>query len=385
MLRYLTAGESHGPALTAVLEGMPAGLNLSDEYINQQLSRRQMGYGRGGRMSIEKDQVQILSGVRSGVTLGSPITLLISNRDWENWEPYMNTDCADMESRRVHVPRPGHGDLAGTIKYGHKDIRNVLERASARETAARVAICTAARRLLDHFGIEIESHVIQIGSVKAAPSSYEQRQKNAAASPLFCADPEAEREMIRAIDKARQEGDSLGGIFEIIVHHVPIGLGSHVQWDRKLDGRIAGALMSIQAIKGVEVGLGFQAAGVPGSIVHDEIFFNGNQICRQTNRAGGIEAGISNGEDIIVRAAMKPIATLYTPLKSVDLDQYDAALASVERSDICAVPAAAVVGEAVVAFELAKAFLEKFGGDSLDEIEERFELYRKQVYGFAKD
>lgn len=379
MLRYLTAGESHGPALTAIIEGMPAGLEITAEYINKQLARRQMGYGRGGRMRIEQDQVRFLSGVRNGRTLGSPITLMISNRDWENWEAYMQIENAEIESRRVHVPRPGHGDLAGSIKYAHSDMRNVLERASARETAARVAACSVARRLIEHFGIEIESHVVQIGSVQAAESSYEERQQQVASSPLFCADPVAEEAMMKAIDQAKEDGDSLGGVFEIIIHHVPAGLGSHVHWDRRLDSRLAGALMSIQAIKGVEVGLGFQAAATPGSRVHDEIHYDGKRLYRPTNRAGGIEAGISNGENIVLRAAMKPIATLYRPLASVDLDNMQSARATVERSDICAVPAAAVVGEAVAAFEIASAFLEKFGGDSIQELDERLAIYRKQV------
>ncbi|HHW61253.1 MAG TPA: chorismate synthase [Syntrophomonadaceae bacterium] len=379
MLRYLTAGESHGPALTAIVEGMPAGLEITTEYINKQLARRQMGYGRGGRMRIEEDQVTFFSGVRNSKTLGSPITLMISNRDWENWKAYMHAETAAVESRRVHVPRPGHGDLAGSIKYGHSDMRNVLERASARETAARVAACSVARRLIEHFGMVVESHVVQIGSIQAAESSYEERQQHVPSSPLFCADPTAEEAMMKAIDQAKENGDSLGGVFEIIIHHVPAGLGSHVHWDRRLDSRLAGALMSIQAIKGVEVGLGFQAAATPGSRVHDEIHYDGKRLYRPTNRAGGIEAGISNGENIVLRAAMKPIATLYRPLPSVDLDTMQSARATVERSDICAVPAAAVVGEAVVAFEIARAFLEKFGGDNLQELDERLKIYRRQV------
>jgi chorismate synthase len=372
MLRYLTAGESHGPALTAVIEGMPAGLELSSEYINRQLARRQQGYGRGGRMKIETDQAEILSGVRGGKTLGSPISLQIKNRDWENWSQIMASGEADLASRRVTVPRPGHGDLAGHIKYGHEDLRNILERASARETAARVAACTVGRKLIEHFGMEIYSHVVQIGSVQAKPANLPEIIARVPQSEMMCADPEAEALMKQEIDQARERGDSLGGIFEIIVCHVPIGLGSHVHWDRKLDGRLAGALMSIQAIKGVEIGLGFAAATLPGSQVHDEIFAGEGGFKRGSNNAGGLEAGMTNGQNLVLRAAMKPIATLYQPLRSVSLESGQAAQAAVERSDICAVPAAAVVGEAVTAFELAAAFLEKFGGDSIPEIESRF-------------
>lgn len=372
MLRYLTAGESHGPALTAVIEGMPAGLELSSEYINRQLARRQQGYGRGGRMKIETDQAEILSGVRGGKTLGSPVTLQIKNRDWENWSQIMASGEADLASRRVTVPRPGHGDLAGHIKYGHEDLRNILERASARETAARVAACTVGRRLIEHFGMEIYSHVVQIGSVRAKPVNLPEIIARAPRSELMCADPEAEALMKQEIDQARERGDSLGGIFEIIVCNVPVGLGSHVHWDRKLDGQLAGALMSIQAIKGVEIGLGFAAATLPGSQVHDEIFAGEGGFKRGSNHAGGLEAGMTNGQNLVLRAAMKPIATLYQPLRSVSLESGQAAQAAVERSDICAVPAAAVVGEAVTAFELAAAFLEKFGGDSIPEIESRF-------------
>lgn len=371
MLRYLTAGESHGPALTAIVEGMPAGLELSAEYINGQLARRQQGYGRGGRMKIETDQVELLSGVRGGRTLASPITLQIRNKDWSNWSAIMAAGEADLASRRVIVPRPGHGDLAGHIKYGHEDLRNILERASARETAARVAACTVGRRLIEHFGMEIHSHVTQIGSVKAAACSLEEIKARAAHSTVFCADPQAEALMIKEIDQAKEKGDSLGGIFEIVISNVPVGLGSHVHWDRKLDGRIAGALMSVQAIKGVEIGLGFAAAGLPGSKVHDEIFAQDKAFKRGSNNAGGLEAGMTNGQNIVIRAAMKPIATLYNPLRSVNLESGEEAQAAIERSDICAVPAAAVVGEAVAAFELAAAFMEKFGGDSIAEMEQR--------------
>ncbi|MEA1960988.1 MAG: chorismate synthase [Bacillota bacterium] len=379
MLRYFTAGESHGPALTTIVEGMPAGLKLEPEYIDAQLARRQQGYGRGGRMKIEKDRVEILSGVRNGYTLGSPITFQIRNKDWENWKEYMGASNSDMETRRVSIPRPGHADLAGIGKYGHSDVRNILERASARETAARVAACTVARCLLEHYGIEIMGHVVQIGHVKVEVENLESIKNTLSGSELLCGDPAAEEAMKKEIDAAREKGDSLGGVFEIIARGVPVGLGSHVQWDRKLDGRIAGAFMSIQAIKGVEIGVGFQAASLPGSKVHDEIFYDENKYVRGSNNAGGIEGGISNGQDIVVRAAMKPIATLYNPLRSVHLGSGESAEAAIERSDICAVPAAAVVGEAVLAFELANAFLEKFGGDSIIEIDARVQKLKEAL------
>lgn len=371
MLRYLTAGESHGPALTAIVEGLPAGLPVDAGYINNQLARRQAGYGRGGRMQIEKDQVTILSGVRNGLTLGSPVTLQIENRDWFNWRPYMDADQADVNTRKITVPRPGHGDLAGSIKYGHQDLRNVLERASARETAARVAACTLGRRLIEYFGMRVVGHVIRIGSVTAQRCDLEEIPERVKNSELLCADPEAEEKMKEEIDRARKTGDTLGGVFEIIVTGVPVGLGSYVHWDRKLDGRLAGAVMSIQAIKGVEIGLGFESASRFGSEVHDEILKGEAGLIRGSNNAGGIEAGVSNGEPIVIRAAMKPIATLYNPIRSVDLSTGEEKPATVERSDICAVPAATVVAEAVVAFEIARAFLEKFGGDSISEIEAR--------------
>ncbi len=324
-------------------------------------------------MQIETDKVEIMAGVRGGKTLATPISLQIKNKDWSNWSAIMASGEADLESRRVLVPRPGHGDLAGHIKYGHQDLRNILERASARETAARVAACTVGRRLIENYGMEISSHVIQIGSIRAAACRLEDIKVRAPQSSLFCADLEAEALMKNEIDQAKENGDSLGGIFEIIVSNIPVGLGSHVHWDRKLDGRIAGALMSIQAIKGVEFGLGFAAAGLPGSSVHDEIFADDIGFKRGSNNAGGLEAGMTNGQNLVVRAAMKPIATLYKPLRSVHLESGLEAQAAIERSDICAVPAAAVVGEAVVAFELAMAFMEKFGGDSIAEIDRRFQ------------
>lgn len=377
MLRFLNAGESHGPALTAIVEGMPAGVPVTEEYINTQLARRQMGYGRGGRMKIERDQVEFTAGVRGGFTLGTPICLVIRNRDYANWEKTMTpSPSADLDERVVTRPRPGHADLAGAIKYNHADIRNVLERASARETATRVAVGALGRRLLEMFGIQIFGHVVQIGSVRAViPPSYEEVRRLAAASELFCADPEAEQAMKTEIDASKEAGDSLGGIFEVVVTNLPVGLGSFVQWDRKLDGRLAQAVMSIQAVKGVEIGMGFRAATLPGSQVHDEIFYGSGGFYRFTNRAGGLEGGITNGEPLVIRAAMKPIPTLYKPLKSVDLATKEPFAASVERSDTCAVPAAAVVAEAAVAFELARAMIEKFGGDSLAEMQRNYEAY----------
>lgn len=371
MLRYLTAGESHGPALTAVVEGLPAGLSVTAEYLNTQLARRQAGYGRGGRMHIEKDQVQILSGIRNGFTLGSPVTLQVANRDWENWQSIMHPEKADITQRQVTVPRPGHGDLTGGIKYGHSDLRNILERASARETAARVAACTLGRRLIEQLGCEVISQVTRIGDVIARTANLDEIKQRVPASELGCADEAAEKQMKMAIDRAREQGDTLGGVFEVIVTGLPTGLGSHVQWDRRLDGRLAGAVMSIQAIKGVEIGLGFAAAVLPGSRVHDAILPGDRGLTRPTNHAGGLEAGMTNGQPLVIRAAMKPIATLMQPLPSVDLTTGFAVPAAVERSDVCAVPAAAVVAEAVVAFELALAFLERYGGDTMDELKSR--------------
>jgi len=379
LLRYLTAGESHGPVLTAIIEGIPAGLSLTGEYINRQLARRQGGYGRGARMKIESDTVRLLSGVRGGLTLGSPITLQVENKDWDNWSEVMSPEPdGRVEERVVTRPRPGHADLAGAIKYRHRDIRNVLERSSARETAARVAVGSVARRLLEELGIEVVGQVVRIGSVEVEVKglNMEQLAARLAGSRLQCADPVAERQMIVEIDRARKAGDTLGGIFEINAYGIPAGLGSYVQWDRKLDGRLAAAVMSIQAIKGVEIGLGFAAAGQAGSLVQDEIFYrHGRGFYRNTNHAGGIEGGVTNGEVLVLRAAMKPIPTLYRPLQSVDIITKEPLEASVERSDVCAVPAACVIGEAVVAWELAKACLEKFGGDSLTELKENWNDY----------
>ena len=383
MLRYLTAGESHGELLIGIIEGMPAGLLVRVTDIDNDLARRQAGYGRGGRMKIEKDAVKIYTGVRWGKTLGSPIGLMVRNRDWDNWRAKMSPDPAFLNAADpVTRPRPGHADLAGALKYGMTDIRNVLERSSARETAMRVAVGAVAKRLLDEFGISVTSHVIAIGGVhaKGEKLSFKEIRKRADASELRCADHAAAKRMMYRIDEAARAGDSLGGIYEIIVSGVPVGLGSHVHWDRKLDARLAAALMSIQAMKGVEVGSGFGVANKPGSKVHDEIFWGPRGgFFRRTNHAGGIEGGMSNGEDITLRAAMKPIPTLMRPLRSVDLESKKPFKAAVERSDVCAVPAAAVVGEAVTAFEIASSLTDKFGGDSLDEMKRNYEQYRKYL------
>jgi len=385
-MRYLTGGESHGQALVAVIEGIPANLALTAGSIDYELSRRQKGYGRGGRMDIEKDRVNILSGIRNGITLGSPITLEIKNNDGVNWEKIMSPlPGAGIEAKKITKPRPGHADLPGCIKYQQADIRNILERSSARETAARVAVGAVAKCLLRELGVFIGGHVVAIGQA-VNPKTYswtedpEGTLAGAEVSPVRCLDEQASKEMMAAIDHARSKGDSLGGVFEIIGAGVPAGLGSHVQWDRKLDGRLAGALMSIQGIKGVEIGIGFEAARLPGSLVHDEIFYAEEKgFFRKTNRAGGLEGGMSNGEILVVRAAMKPIPTLMSPLHTVDLQNKKAALAQVERSDTCAVPAACVVGEAVFAWEIGQVVMEKFGGDNMAELKKRMAQYRKYV------
>src|SRR5688500_2884398 len=380
MLRFLTAGESHGQALVMTLDGMPAGLQVDIDALNAQLRRRRGGYGRGRRMQIESDRAEILAGVRKGRTTGAPIAMLIRNRDWVNWQQTMHVEKDMPESatgaNRADVtrPRPGHADLAGAIKYGHTDVRDVLERASARETAARVAIGTIARQLLARFGIEVVSHVAVIGDAGlpadrvVTPAEARELPEDA---PLRCVDADVQQRMIAAIDVARDAGDTVGGAFEVIVTGVPPGLGSYVQWDRKLDGRLGQALMCIHAIKAVGIGIGPEVAIRPGSRVHDEILPPANDSAiasRPTNNAGGLEGGVTNGEDVRVTAFMKPIATLIKPLRSVDLNSLTDAPAAIERSDVCAVPAAAVVGEAMVSFVLGDAFLEKFGGDSIDEI-----------------
>ena len=384
MLRYLTAGESHGPMLTAILEGIPANLSLVAEEINLDLGRRQRGYGRGGRMRIEKDEANIVGGVRHGLTMGGPIAILIANRDWENWKRTMDAKAVDREAdpkEPVTRPRPGHADLAGALKYGQRDIRNVLERASARETAARVAVGAVCKRLLREFDIEVFSHVTEIGGIVAKVDglSFAQIRDRAEGSEVRCADAEAGEAMMRKIDEARKRGTSLGGVFEVVALNLPVGLGSYVHWDRKLDGRLAQAVMSIQAIKGVEIGLGFEGAKRFGFETHDEIFYEDGRFVRKTNRAGGLEGGMSNGQPIVVRGAMKPIATQYAPMASVDLLTKEPFKASIERSDICSVPAAGVIGEAVVAFEIARALREKFGGDSLDEMTRNYREYLRSV------
>jgi chorismate synthase len=382
MLRFLTAGESHGKALVAILEGLPAGLSVNVDEITRHLRRRQGGYGRGRRMAIESDRAEITSGVRRGATTGAPIALLIPNRDWVNWqltmhvEPEPPADATGARRAPVVRPRPGHADLAGAAKYGHNDIRDVLERASARETAARVAVGALARQMLAAIGIEITSHVTGIAGVEVETDAVDFARAAALPDdgPLRCVDPAIEQEMIAAIDRAREAGDTLGGSFEVIARGVPIGLGSYVQWDRKLDGRLAQAMMSIPAIKAVGLGLGPDVARRPGSAVHDEILSrtgdtsDGLAIRRPTNRAGGLEGGVTNGEDLRITGYMKPISTLMKPLRSVDLTTFEEAPAAIERSDVCAVPAAAVVGEAMVALVLADAALERFGGDSMTQL-----------------
>jgi len=386
MLRYLTAGESHGKGLVAILEGLPAGLKLSSEDIDQELRRRQAGYGRGKRMEIEKDKVEIISGVRLGRTLGSPIALLINNLDWGNWRQVMIVEDREMISQNVTPlthPRPGHADLAGALKYNFDDLRNVLERASARETAARVAVGAICKQFLSQFGIEIYSRVIQIGRIKDVnqwqpiKASYQIIED----SPLRCLNKRAEAKMIALIDSAKEKGDTLGGVFEVVILNLPVGLGSYVQWDLKLDARLAYALMSIQAIVGVEVGSGFMAAEKFGSQVQDEIFYEKSEhrFFRRSNNAGGIEGGMSNGEPIILRAAMKPISTLAQPLSSIDIVSKKPVKAMKERADVCALPAASVIGEAVAAFEIARAVREKFGGDSLAETKKNYLGYLDYV------
>ncbi|MPY87217.1 MAG: chorismate synthase [Luteitalea sp.] len=395
-MRFLTAGESHGPALVMIIEGLPAGLRVDPEGITRDLQRRQGGYGRGRRMAIERDQAEILSGIRKGETLGSPVALVIRNRDWPNWQVTMHAAAEPPPgatgARRPPVtrPRPGHADLAAALKYDRSDMRDVLERASARETAARVAVAALARQLLAHFDIHVASHVFAIGDVGLAdplPTAFDQIAAIPDESPLRCVDESLEAEMMAAIDRAREAGDTLGGRFEVIARGVPPGLGSHVQWDRKLDGRLAQAVMSIPAIKAVGIGLGATAAARPGSEVHDEIVLpsaerlahGGLGVARSTNRAGGLEGGVTNGEDLRVTAHMKPISTLMKPLQSVDLATMRESPATVERSDVCAVPAAACVGEAMVSLVLADAFLEKFGGDSIAEIERHYAAERGRI------
>ncbi|KFZ41827.1 chorismate synthase [Anoxybacillus flavithermus] len=389
-MRYLTAGESHGPQLTTIIEGVPAGLTLLAEHINEDLARRQKGYGRGRRMQIEKDEVKILSGVRHGKTLGSPITLVVENRDWKHWTSIMGieplADDTEEVKRKVTRPRPGHADLNGAIKYGHRDMRNVLERSSARETTVRVAAGAVAKRILSELGIRIASHVVEIGGVKAEHTAYtslEELQRVTEQSPVRCFDSEAEKKMMAAIDEAKEKGDSIGGIVEVIVEGVPVGVGSYVHYDRKLDAKIAAAIVSINAFKGVEFGIGFEAARRFGSEVHDEIIWSKEMgYTRKTNRLGGFEGGMTTGMPIVVRGVMKPIPTLYKPLMSVDIETKEPFAASIERSDSCAVPAASVVAEAVVAWEIAKAIVEQFGQDRIDLIMQNVENMRRYAKEF---
>jgi len=385
MLRYLTAGESHGQCLTAILEGVPSGLPLRAEDIDHDLARRQKGYGRGGRMRIEQDRVDFLAGVRKGHTLGNPITLLIRNKDWENWKEIMSPEPGPPAKEKVVTcPRPGHADLVGAIKYNHRDIRNVLEKASARETAIRVAVGAVAKRLLAEFGMNVYSYTVAIGGVTVALGkdfSVEEAFERAEKSDVRCPDEATSEKMVARIREAKHKGDTLGGIFEVVVTNPPLGLGSYAQWDRRLTGRLAMALMSIQAMKGVEVGMGFEAAQRFGSEVHDEIFYD-QGFTRGGNNAGGLEGGITTGQPIVLRTAMKPISTLYNPKKSVDILTKQPVEATIERSDICTVPAAGVVGEAVVAYEMASAFIEKFGGDTLQELRRNYDAYQDYVKRF---
>jgi chorismate synthase len=381
-LRFLTSGESHGPGLTGIIEGIPAGLALCSEDINGELKRRQKGYGRGGRMKIESDRVEIFSGVRWGATTGSPLTLRIDNKDWQNWEKGMSLDKNDEGSIQAVIrPRPGHADLAGALKYNHHDIRNILERSSARETAMRVALGAVAKKLLSEFSISIWSFVAQIGHIKVEKPAYYDIKKlsqEAEASEVRCFDKETTEKMKALIDQAKEKGDSLGGVFEVQATGVPPGLGSHIQWDRRLDGQLAQALMSIQAMKGVEIGEGFTMAGLFGSSAMDEISYNKDtfpHFLRTTNNAGGIEGGMTNGMPVVARVAMKPIPTLRTPLRSVNIITKEPYEAAYERSDTCAVPAASVIGEAMTALVLARAFVDKFGCDSINEVRQNYKSY----------
>ncbi|MFL6286320.1 MAG: chorismate synthase [Pyrinomonadaceae bacterium] len=392
MFRFNTAGESHGRALVAIVEGLPAGLAVEVELINRELERRQWGYGRGGRMKIERDRVELLGGVRHGLTLGSPVALTIENKDWKNWSDVMAAEARPPEEvpeekmRRVRRPRPGHADLAGGLKYGARDLREILERASARETAARVACGALAKQLLNAFGVEIRSHVAQLGGVPASPLevAWEEIRAIPDDAPLRCADAVAQGQMVALIDEKKREGDTLGGVFEVVARGVVAGLGSHTSWDSKLDGRLARSLMSIPAVKAVSIGAGVEAASLPGSSVHDEIEYDseGRAFRRPTNRAGGLEGGITNGEEIRVRGFLKPISTLRRALRSVDIETKEEQLAAFERSDVTAVPAAGVIGEAMVALTLAEGMREKFGGDSLSEMRRNFDAYLEQLRAY---
>ncbi len=386
-MRFLTAGESHGKGTIVILEGFPAGLAITRDDIDHDLSRRQKGYGRGGRMLIEKDQVEILSGIRKGMTLGSPITLFVKNSDYVNWEKIMTPDLTgDNPGNPLKRPRPGHADLPGGQKYDQRDLRNILERASARETTVRVAAGAVAKKFLKSFQILVQSHVVQLGTASSKSDRIPELKNlndNADRSPVRMLEKAAEKMAMAQVDKAKEKGDTLGGIFEVIITGAPTGLGSHVQWDRKLDGRFAQSLMSMQAIKGVEIGKGFENATRFGSEVHDEIGYRKDKgFFHFTNRAGGIEGGMSNGEPIVIRVAKKPISTLKKPLRSVDIDTKKEIKAAYERSDVCALPAASVIGESICAWVVADAFHEKMGGDYMDEIQERYRSYLKHLKNY---
>ncbi len=386
MLRFLTAGESHGPGLTAIVEGFPAGVPVNTAFINEQLKRRQGGYGRGARQKIETDTVDYLSGVRFGKSMGNPITMHVRNRDWANWQVNMSLEElpeGTQLTRESKVPRPGHADFAGMLKYSHESLRPVLERASARNTATLVAVGALCRVLLAEFGITVASHVVNIGGITVDTDNLDLRRvaELSEDSPVRVVDKDAEEKIIAAIDDAKHRGDTLGGVFEVVAIGLPVGLGSYSSWNTRLDGKLAQALMGIQAIKGVEIGMGFACADVPGSQVHDPFFYNDEEqrFWRSSNNAGGTEGGISNGEPLVVRAAMKPIATLMKQLPSVNLETKEGVPAFAERSDVCAVPAAAVVGEAMVGIVLAEAFIDKFGGDSLDDMRDNYNAYMQHV------
>jgi len=379
-LKFLTAGESHGQGLLGILDGMLAGLEISEDYIGVQLARRQMGYGRGGRMKIEKDHAEIWCGVRHGKTLGAPVGLIIRNKDWENWTTKMSVEPVDAQIRKVTLPRPGHADLAGIQKYEFDDIRNVLERSSARETTMRVGLGSVCRKLLEEVGIEVGSRVVQIHDVKdesVSDISPNQLSKRADASPVRCLDKEVESAMVKTINNAKTSGDSVGGIFEVIANGIPYGLGAHTQWDRKLHTRISAMLMSVNAFKGIEIGAGFGEAEKLGSEVHDEIGHDGEKFIRYTNNAGGIEGGMSNAQPIVIRMAMKPIPTLIKPLRSVDIRTKEKNDAHKERTDSCAVPAASIIAESMLCFVLADALLEKFGGDSVNQFKAHMDASAK--------
>jgi len=390
IFRFATAGESHGKALIALIEGLPAGLPIDIDFINNQLWRRQQGYGRGHRMKIESDKVEVISGIRHGVTLGSPISLMIENKDFANWQEVMSSEKIDIldekRARRVKRPRPGHADLAGGQKFQTHDLRDILERSSARETAARVAVGALAKLLLKVFEIEIASHVVKLGAIPEQPilATWEQIIQIQQDTELRCVDKEITEKMLEHINQAKEVGDTLGGVFEVVVKNVPIGLGSHTQWDLRLDGLLAQSVMAIQAVKAVEIGEGVKGAGLPGSKFHDEIGYNKErkQFTRATNRAGGIEGGMSNGEEIRVRGYLKPISTLRKPLQSVDIDTKELSVAAFERSDITAVPAAGVIGEAAVAIILVDVMRKKFGGDSLKEMQQNFLSYQKGLSNY---